>query len=80
MSGSIRAFWRSKHPATRLGVGLLLLAAAAEPLSGTRWGASVQLALLVCAIPLSFRGVSQDRARMAARATASDRDGSAPNT
>ena len=79
MSRSMRAFWRSKHPATRLGVGLLLLAAAAEPLSGTRWVSSVQLALLVCAIPLAFRGIAHDRARMAARATASDGEGSAPN-
>lgn len=72
------AFWRSKHWATRLGVVLLLLAAVAEPISDTRWGSSVQLLLLVCAIPLAFRGIAQDRARMAERAATADGGGSGP--
>lgn len=72
------AFWRSKHRATRLGVALLLAAAAVEPVSDTRWGSSAQLLLLVCAIPLALRGIAHDRARAAERATAADSGGSGP--
>jgi hypothetical protein len=70
MLARAKAFWLSKHPATRSSVALLLLAAFAEPLSGTRWGSSLQLALLVGAIPLALLGVSKDRERIAARAQA----------
>ncbi|MGL6278486.1 MAG: hypothetical protein ACRC50_02895 [Gaiella sp.] len=60
----------SKHPATRWSVALLLLAAASQPLSDTRWGSSLQLALLVGAIPMALLGISKDRERVAARARA----------
>jgi hypothetical protein len=70
MLARAKVFWMGKHRATRWSVGLLLLAAAAEPISDSRWGSSLQLALLVGAIPLAFHGISKDRERMAAQAEA----------